>query len=152
MLFWWTGISYTKLDLPETFQVGSIQINVEYTINKYGTSRNGTVSAEELSEIFRSVSDELQEKSALFFVQSFCFGIYFKNHSLRIFDSQPKFCRISNYIRSFSFAKFSWLSVYIHQCYICNVGGGSDSNRELQYLIQFVNVSATQQFVSESLK
>ena len=65
--------------MPETFQVGSIQINVEYTINKYGTSRNGTVSAEELSEIFRSVSDELQEKSALFFVQSFCFGIYFKN-------------------------------------------------------------------------
>ena len=72
-------------------RVGSVQINVEYTINKYGTLRNGTVSAEELSEIFRSVSDELQEKSALFFVQPFCFAIYFKNHSLHIFDSQPKF-------------------------------------------------------------
>ena len=54
----------TVTDLPKTFQVGSVQ----YNVNKYGTLRNGTVSAEELSEIFRSVSDELQEKSALLFV------------------------------------------------------------------------------------
>ena len=52
---------------------------------------------------------------------------------------------------SLSFLSYDHLSVYIHQCYICNVGGGSDSNRELQYLIQLVNVSPTQQFVSESL-
>ena len=44
-------------DLSETFQVGSVQVNVEYNINKYCTLRNGTVSAEELAEIFRSVSD-----------------------------------------------------------------------------------------------
>ena len=44
-------------DLPETLQVGSVQVNVEYNINKCGPLTNGTVSAEELSEIFRSVSD-----------------------------------------------------------------------------------------------
>ena len=32
---------------PETFQVGSVQVNIEYNINKHGTLRNGTVSAEE---------------------------------------------------------------------------------------------------------
>ena len=32
------------------------------------------------------------------------------------------------------------------------MGDGSDSNRELQYEIQFVKVFATQRFVSESLK
>ena len=32
------------------------------------------------------------------------------------------------------------------------MGDGSDSNRELQYEIQFVKVSTTRQFVSESLK
>ena len=51
-----------------------------------------------------------------------------------------------------SFLSYGHLNVYIHQCYICNVGDGSDSNRELQYEIQFVKVSTTQQFVSESLK
>ena len=55
-------------NLPETFQVRSVQVNEEYNINKYSTLINSTVSAEELSEIFRSVSDDLQEKSALFFV------------------------------------------------------------------------------------
>ena len=73
--------------MPETFQVGSIQVNVEYNINKYGTLTNGTISAEELSEIFRSVSNELQEKRGLFHVQGFCFAIFFRNHSLYIFDS-----------------------------------------------------------------
>ena len=34
-------------DLPETFQVGSVQFNVENNNNKYGTLVNGTVSAEE---------------------------------------------------------------------------------------------------------
>ena len=29
-------------NLPETFQVGSVQVNVEYSINKYGPLRNGT--------------------------------------------------------------------------------------------------------------
>ena len=62
-------------DFPETFQVESIQVNAEYNINEYGILRNGTVSAEDLSEIFRSVSDKGQGKSALFFVQGFCFGI-----------------------------------------------------------------------------
>ena len=54
-----------------------------------------------------------------------------------------------------SFAQFSCydhLSAYIHQYYICNVGDGSDSKKELQYEIQFVKVSTTRQFVSESLK
>ena len=77
-------------DLPEIFQVGSVQVNVEYNINKYGTLKNGSVSAEELSEIFRSVSDILQEKSASFFVQSFCFAIFFRYHSLYIFDSHSR--------------------------------------------------------------
>ena len=52
--------------------------------------RNGTVLAEELSEIFRSVSDELQEKSVLSFVQGFCFATFFRNHSLYIFDSHSQ--------------------------------------------------------------
>ena len=51
-----------------------------------------------------------------------------------------------------SFLSYVHLSAYIHQCYICNVGDGSDSNKELQYEIQFVKVFTTQQFVSESLK
>ena len=37
-------------DFSETFQVGSVQVNIEYNINKYGTFRNSTVSPEELSE------------------------------------------------------------------------------------------------------
>ena len=40
------------IDLLQTFQVGSVQVNVEYNTNKYGTLTNGTVSTEELSEIF----------------------------------------------------------------------------------------------------
>ena len=51
-----------------------------------------------------------------------------------------------------SFLSYDHLSAYIYQCYICNVGDGSDSYRELQYEIQFIKVSTTQQFVSESLK
>ena len=50
-----------------------------------------------------------------------------------------------------SFLSYGHLNVYIHQCYICNVGDGSDSNRELQNEIQFVKVSTTQKFVSEPL-
>ena len=65
--------------LPETFQIVSVQVDVEYNMDKYGILRNGTVSAEVLSEIFRSVSDKLQEKSALIFVQAFCFAIFFRN-------------------------------------------------------------------------
>ena len=41
------------------------------------------------------------------------------------------------------------LSACIHQCYICNVGGGSNRNRELQYEIQFVKISTTRPFFSE---
>ena len=37
-------------DLSETFQVGSVQVNIEYNINKYRTLKNSTVSPEELSE------------------------------------------------------------------------------------------------------
>ena len=37
-------------DLSETFQVGSVQVNIEYNINKNGTLRNNIVSPEELSE------------------------------------------------------------------------------------------------------
>ena len=75
----------TVTDLPETFQVESIQVNAEYNINEYDTLRNGIVSAEDLSEIFRSVSDKGQGESALFFVQGFFFAIFFENHSLYIF-------------------------------------------------------------------
>ena len=78
-------------NFPETFQVGSVQVNVEYNINKYSTLTNGTVSAEELSEIFRLVSErKLQEKSGLFLVQGFCFAIFFRNHSLHISDSHSR--------------------------------------------------------------
>ena len=51
-----------------------------------------------------------------------------------------------------SFLSYDHLSAFIYQCYICNVGDGSDSYRELQCEIQFIKVSTTQQFVSESLK
>ena len=128
-------------NLPETFHVGSAQVNVEYNINKYGIIRSGTVSTEELSEIFRSVSDELQEKSPLFFVQCFCFAIFFRNHSLHIFDSHRLnsvgFQTTWGASVLLSFLSYDHLSAYIHQCYICNVGGGIDSNRELQYEILF---------------
>ena len=70
----------------ETFQGGSVQINVEHKFNKYNTLRDDTVSDEELSEIFRSVSKELPEKSTFFFAQGFCFAIFLRNHSLYIFD------------------------------------------------------------------
>ena len=105
--------------LPETFQVGSVQVNVEYNINKYGTLRNDTVSAEELLEIFRSVSDELQEKSALFLVQGFCFAIFFRNHSLYIFDPHSRnsvgFQTTSGASVLLSFLSYDHLSAYIHQ-------------------------------------
>ena len=81
------GTDYLSVtDLPEKFQIGSVQVNVEYNINKHGTLRNSTVSSEELSEIFRSVSNKLQ----LFFMQSFCFPIFFRNYSLHIFDSHSR--------------------------------------------------------------
>ena len=110
--------------MPESFQVGSVQVNVEYNINKYGTLQNGTVSAEKLSDIFRSVSDELQEKSALFFVQDFCFPIFFRNHSLHIFDSHSRnsvgLQATSGASVLLSFLSYDHLSKYIHQCYIFN--------------------------------
>ena len=80
------------------------------------------------------------------------FRISFHGEFLRgfiVFDGIP------THFIPLSFAQFSCydhLSAYIHQYYICNVGGGSDSNRELQYEIQFLKVSTTRQFVSESLK
>ena len=101
-------------DLPETFQVGYVQGNVEENINRYGTLRNGTVSAEELSEIFRSVTNELQENRVLFFAQGFCFAIFFWNHSFCIFDSHSRNSvrsQISNYMRSFSFSQFSLVMI-----------------------------------------
>ena len=144
------------LPIPETFETGSVQVNVEYFINKYGTLRNGIVSAEDLSEVFRLVSDDLQERSALFFVQDFSFAIFFRNRSLYIFDSHSRnsvgFQTTSGASVLLGFLSYDNLSAYIHQCYICNVDHGSDSNRELQYEIQFVKVSTTRQFVSESLK
>ena len=42
--------SLSVTDFSETFQVGSVQVNIEYNINKYGTLRNSIVSPEELSE------------------------------------------------------------------------------------------------------
>ena len=108
-------------DLPESFQVGSVQVNVEYNINKYGTLRNGTASAEKLSDIFRPVSDELQEKSALFFVQGFCFPVFFRNHSLHIFRRNSVGLRTTSGASVLlSFLRYDHLSVYIHQCYIFN--------------------------------
>ena len=61
ILFWWTDVSHTKVYIEQITlvlpifqkQVGSIQVNVQYHINKYGTLRNYTVSAEESSETFR---------------------------------------------------------------------------------------------------
>ena len=51
-----------------------------------------------------------------------------------------------------SFLSYDNLSTYIYQCYICNVVDDSDSNRELQYEVQFGKVSTTRQFVIESVK
>ena len=42
--------SLSVADFSEAFQVGSVQVNIEYNINKYGTLRNSIVSPEELSE------------------------------------------------------------------------------------------------------
>ena len=42
--------SLSVTDFSEAFQVGSVQVNIEYNINKYGTLRNSIVSPEELSE------------------------------------------------------------------------------------------------------
>ena len=112
---------------------------VEYNINKYGTLTNGTVSAEELSEISRLVSSELQVKSALFFVQGFCFAIFFRNHSLYIFDSHSRnsvgFQTTSGASVLLGFLSYDHLSAYIDQCHTFNVSDGSNSNRELQYEI-----------------
>ena len=109
-------------DLPETFQVGSVPVNVEHNINKYGTLRNGIVSAQELSEIFRPISDELQEKRALFFVQGLCFAVFFRNHSLYIFDSHGRnsvgFQITPEASVLLSFLSYDYLSTHIHQCYI----------------------------------
>ena len=105
---------------------------------------------------YQIFSDQLQEKSALFFVQGFCFAIFFRNDSLYIFDSYSRnsvgFQTTSGASVLLSFISYDHLSAYNHQCYICNVGDGSDSSRELQYEIQFVKVSTTRQFVNESLK
>ena len=52
---------------PETFQVGSVQVNIEYNINKHGTLRNGTVSAEEFvgnKVTGRILKREFQENKA----------------------------------------------------------------------------------------
>ena len=103
------------------------------------------------SEIFRSVSNEMQEN-----VQSFCFAIFFSNHSLHVFDSDSRnsveFQTISGPSVLLSFLSYDHLSVLIHQCYMSNVGDDSDSNRELQYEIQFVKVSTTRHVVRESFK
>ena len=83
-------------DLPETFQVGSVQVNVEDNINRYGTLRN-----------------DLQENSALFFAQGFCFALFFWNHSFCIFDSHSRNSvrsQISNYM-IFSFSQFSLVMI-----------------------------------------
>ena len=89
-------------------------------------------------------------------MQGFCFAILFRNHSLYIFDSHSRnsveFQTTSGASVLLSFLSYDHLSAYIHQCYIYNVGDGSDSNRELQYEIQFVKVSTARQLVSESLK
>ena len=94
------------------------------------------------SEIFRSVSNEMQEN-----VQSFCFAIFFSNHSLYVFDSDSRnsvgFQTISGASVLLSFLSYDHLTVFIHQCHICNVVDGSDSNSELEYAIQFVKVSTT---------
>ena len=91
-----------------------------------------------------------------FFVQGYCFAIFLRNKSLYIFDSHSRdsvgLQTTSGTSVLLSFLSHDHLSAYIHQCYIWNVGDRSDSNRELQYEIQFVKVSTTQQFVSESLK
>ena len=77
-------------------------------------------------------------------------------HSLYIFELHSRnlvgFQTISGASAFLSFLSFDYLSAYIHQCYICNVVDVSDSNRELQYEIQFVKDSTTRQFVGESLK
>ena len=86
-------------------------------------------------------------------MQGFCFAIFFRNHSLYILDLHSQnsvgFQTTSGASVLFIFVSYDHLSADIHQCYIFNVGDGSDSNRELQYDIQFVKVSTTGQFVSE---
>ena len=103
------------------------------------TLTNGTVSAEELSDIFRLVSSELQVKSALLFVQRFCFAIFLRNYSLYIFDSHSRnsvgFQTTSEASVLLSFLSYDHLSAYIDQCYTFNMGDGSNSIRELQYEI-----------------
>ena len=76
--------SLSVTDLPGTFQVGSVQVNVEYNINKYGTLGNGTLPAEKLSEIFRSVSNKLQEKMHYFLCKVFVL-LYFSGITVYIF-------------------------------------------------------------------
>ena len=80
-------------------------------------------------------------------MQSFCFAIFFSNHSLYIFDSDSLnsvgFQTVSGALVLLSFLSYDHLSAFIHQCYICNVGDGTDSNMELQYVTQFVKVSTT---------
>ena len=51
-----------------------------------------------------------------------------------------------------SFLSYDHLSAYIHRCYICNVDEVVIATESLQHEIQFVKVSTTRQFVSESLK
>ena len=73
-----------------------------------------------------------------------------------IFDSDSQnsvgFQTVSGALVLLSFLNYDHLSAFIHQCYICNVGDGSDTNRELQYETQFVKVSTTRHVVSESFK
>ena len=57
-------------DLPDRFQIGSVQVQVEYNINNYGI-------------ISRESS---QDQDKLFFVQGFCFAIFFRNRITYAFD------------------------------------------------------------------
>ena len=100
------------------------------------------------------ISRDFQISQRLFYVQGCCFATFFRNHSLYVFDWHSRnsvgvqtTSGTSVLLKSLS---DDHLSAYIHQCYICNVGDGSNSNRELQYEIQFVKVSTTRPFFSES--
>ena len=74
--------------------------------------------------------------------------IYFDSHS----RNSVGFQTASGASVLLSFLSYDHLSAYIHRCYICNVGEVVIATESLQHEIEFVKVSTTRQFVSESLK
>ena len=95
----------TVTNLSETFRVRYVQVNVEYSINKYGTLKNGTVSAEELSDIFKYLQN-LQRLHAKYTQSAKTVELNLRNTSRKMLDKNtilalsPKpntfVCRLEN--------------------------------------------------------